>query len=156
MLRRYFIPLLIAVVPSCVVLLVMLSQRSLTAGEASDFYRRYEHNEHVSVTFLKDFPIDDTLSVDVTLLQVQDSITWANLVIELCHNGNPEDYLPGDIFFKPIPKKDSEKIPDGELKNDCIIISSSPELTIGIIHLRNLQQQKRIIDSYIHTLQTKN
>lgn len=156
MLKRRLIPLLVALVPPFVVLAVLLAQRSIPAAEASDLYRRYEHSEHVAATFLRNFPANDSVSVDVTLLKAQDSTTWANLVIELCHDGNREDFLPGEIFFKPIPKEDAAKIPNDELKNDYIIISCLSELTIGIFHLENVQQQKTIIDRYINNLITKN
>ena len=54
MLKRRLIPLLIALVPPFVVLAVLLAQRSIPAAEASDLYRRYEHSEHISATFIKD------------------------------------------------------------------------------------------------------
>ena len=45
----------------------------------SDLYRRYEGNPHLDVTYLRNFPVNDTLSVDVTLLQARDDEGWDTL-----------------------------------------------------------------------------
>ena len=45
----------------------------------SDLYRHYEHNPHIQATYLRNFPVNDTLFVDVTLLQATDSTGWETL-----------------------------------------------------------------------------
>lgn len=42
----------------------------------SDLYRRYKGNPHLDVTYLRNFPVNDTLAVDVTLLQARDDEGW--------------------------------------------------------------------------------
>ena len=37
-------------------------------------------NDHINVSFIKDFPVNDSISVDVTTLDAVDSIGWATLI----------------------------------------------------------------------------
>ena len=54
--------------------------RTLTEEQCSEVYRRYAHVEGVEAAFVKGFPINDTLGVDVTLLRAADSAGWDFLV----------------------------------------------------------------------------
>ena len=59
----------------------------LTAGahrpEPSDIYCRYAPMPGVDATFVKAYPVNDTLSVDVTLLQATDTAAWRQLIDDL-------------------------------------------------------------------------
>ena len=48
--------------------------------KCSEVYRRYAHVEGVEAAFVKGFPINDTLGVDVTLLRATNSAGWDFLV----------------------------------------------------------------------------
>ena len=49
-------------------------------SQCSEVYRRYAHVPGVEAAFVKGFPINDTLGVDVTLLRATDSAGWAYLM----------------------------------------------------------------------------
>ena len=49
-------------------------------SQCSEVYRRYAHVPGVEAAFVKSFPINDTLGVDVTLLRAADSAGWDFLV----------------------------------------------------------------------------
>ena len=49
-------------------------------SQCSEVYRRYAHVPGVEAAFVKGFPINDTLGVDVTLLRAADSAGWDFLV----------------------------------------------------------------------------
>ena len=46
----------------------------------SDLYRRYEHNDHIRATEIHNFQVNDTLRVDVTLLQASTDSAWYALL----------------------------------------------------------------------------
>ena len=54
--------------------------RTLPESQCSEVYRRYAHVPGVEAAFVKSFPINDTLGVDVTLLRAADSAGWDFLV----------------------------------------------------------------------------
>ncbi len=154
MLKRRLIPLLIALVPPFVVLAVLLAQRSIPAAEASDLYRRYEHSEHISATFIKDFPIDDTLCVDVTLLQATDSAGWETLLSLFGIKDAPQRlndmYAEGrDIVTLSLTPRDHPDLPmdKSNLLNNNVVATSRVHHTISIFETKTEQE----IDAVLHS-----
>lgn len=66
----------------------------------SEEYRHYSEMEGVKASYFKDFRINDTLTVDVTLLEAEDSDSWETLV--------------SDFNVPELPLKFKEKIRNGE------------------------------------------
>lgn len=150
MLKRRLIPLLIALVPPFVVLAVLLAQRSIPAAEASDLYRRYEHSEHISATFIKDFPIDDTLRLDVTLLQATDSAGWEALQKEFNLVAVPPEIMAtfdtNSIFTKYVPQRDHSQPMDSIILNNDILAYSYHRKEMTLFHLTTEQQAVAIME----------
>ncbi len=70
--------------------------------QVSPVYAKYAGTEGLNVAFLKDYRLNDTLTVDVTLLEAQDSARWE----ELCRDFGikPLTLYPAevrDIISKP-------------------------------------------------------
>lgn len=55
-------------------------ERPLPASECSEAYRRYAGREGLDASFLKDYPVNDSVAVDVTLIRATDSASWYNLL----------------------------------------------------------------------------
>ena len=53
--------------------------RTVPLEECSGIYQRYHDNPHVAATFLKDFRVNDTVTVDVTLLEAKDDEGWEEM-----------------------------------------------------------------------------
>jgi hypothetical protein len=56
--------------------------RYAAAQRVSDLYRRYEHNPHLTVAYLEDFPLNDTVAVDVTTISAIDDEGWDTLCVD--------------------------------------------------------------------------
>lgn len=54
--------------------------RQLSCTQCNELFQHYMDNDHINVSFIKDFPLNDSISVDVTTLDAIDSIGWATLV----------------------------------------------------------------------------
>ena len=73
---------------TCLLLLLVLIGKlaynhnlwNIRGVEPSDLYRRYEHADGISAAFVKDYRVNDTLTLDVTLLQATDSAGWQQLI----------------------------------------------------------------------------
>lgn len=67
----------------------------LTGCDSSTQYRRYAHNSHVRASFSPDYVIvnaeNDSVSMDVTLLQAVDSIGWKTLIGDFGLNEPTDD-----------------------------------------------------------------
>ena len=79
--RRWIITLLLLAAIVVVVALVVYGFHTVPSSQCSALYRHYENNPHLSVTYIKDFPIDDTLTVDVTTLRALDNEGWDTLSV---------------------------------------------------------------------------
>ena len=79
--RRWTITLLLLAAIVVVVALVAYWHHTVPSSQCSAFYRHYENNPHLSVTYIKDFPIDDTLTVDVTTIRALDDEGWDTLCV---------------------------------------------------------------------------
>ena len=54
--------------------------RTVPLEECSDVYKRYKDVEGVRATYIKDFRVNDTLTIGVTLLEATDSEGWERLL----------------------------------------------------------------------------
>lgn len=79
--RRWIITLTLIPAIVVVVVLVVYGFHTVPSSQCSALYRHYENNPHLSVTYIKDFPIDDTLTVDVTTLRALDNEGWDTLSV---------------------------------------------------------------------------
>lgn len=88
----------------------------------SDLYRRYEGNPHLDVTYLRNFPVNDTLSVDVTLLQARDDEGW--------------DTLRADFRIPELPDHIQKRIAEGkDLTGVCLVPKSDPTLPMDTVDI---------------------
>ena len=80
--KRILLPLLIVVVPVAATVLWAWWPRTVPTERVSDLYRRYEHNPHLTVAYLEDFPVNDTVAVDVTTISAIDDEGWDTLCVD--------------------------------------------------------------------------
>lgn len=57
-------------------LVVRFWPRTVLFDQCSDLYKHYSNVEGIDATFIKDFKVNDSVFVDVTLLETKDSAQW--------------------------------------------------------------------------------
>ena len=119
--------------------------------QVSDLYRRYEHSDHVEATFLRNYPVNDTLTVPVTLLQASDSIGWADMIVDIIQDGSREDFISEDLFFRLILR---EGATPQDVSGSYIIAARRDNKSVGIFHLENMVQYNAIMQIYFNSLKT--
>ncbi len=70
--------------------------------EVSEYYTRYAERKGITASYVKDYRINDTLRLDVTVLEVSDSVVWEQVCEELhllTTAQLPEEYR--DLYFSP-------------------------------------------------------
>ena len=50
--------------------------RIFPTGEVSEYYTRYAGREGMDVSYVKDYRVNDTIQLNVTLLEIHDSLLW--------------------------------------------------------------------------------
>ena len=89
--------LILATIPLVVLgilALVKLFPRTVPLEECSPLYRQYAGHEDIEATFVKDYPVDDTTLVDVTLLRATTDSAWESL----CHEFVPYEFADSNDY----------------------------------------------------------
>ena len=150
---RYLLCFLVATVLSLgAVVAWRLWPRPLPPEECSELYRTYKDTPGVDATFIKDFHVNDTVYVDVTLLQATDSAGWETLVQGFSIRNAVEEELAALEKGKDIISvRKLQSYPNGETDilaisrlNLSVFIFRSTNKTeeTSVLHYNFLKQQK--------------
>jgi hypothetical protein len=88
--KRRVISVAVCLMVAALVLVVKYHPRTVPIEECSQIYRDYADNPHIAVAFIKDFPVNDTLRVDVTTLQATTDSAWCALLLDF---GAPAEFM---------------------------------------------------------------
>ena len=159
--KRYVLPLLIVLLPVAIYALWEWTPRTVPPERASELYRQYASNPHVTASFLKDFRVNDTVTVDVTLLEAKDDEGWEELR-EMTGGFPLTDYelkqlRKGiDVVMTWLTDDDTMKPkPNIEPVGNYFCVMSNLERRILACHIETEEQYRNIDLHYINQLKTK-
>ncbi len=81
--RFWLIVALLAVAEMIVIGLVWQWKYIFPSNEVSDLYKKYAEMDGVDATFIKGYKVNDSVFVDVTMLETKDSVVWDSLCKQL-------------------------------------------------------------------------
>jgi hypothetical protein len=141
--KRRVISVAVCLVVAALVLVVKYHPRTVPVEECSQIYRDYADNPHIAVAFIKDFPVNDTLRVDVTTLQATDSLGWETLknefhIISLSDNIQRKIEQGIDRVSTRIVSKTDPTLPmdTSELLNNNVIAISRLHRTVSVFYIK--------------------
>ena len=73
---RHYIALALTLVGVALVVAMLLLPRPLPPDECSDVYRQYKDTPGIKASFIKDYPLNDTTTIDVTSFTALDTASW--------------------------------------------------------------------------------
>ena len=129
--------------------------RTLPESQCSEVYRRYAHVPGVEAAFVKGFPINDTLGVDVTLLRAADSAGWAYMMeafhipVELIQN--VEDMPQNNTWVWRSKNRHPEERVIQEAGDEVleIVILDIKKHEIGVFHTNTKEEESAVFDKKI-------
>lgn len=144
-----------------VALAVRLWPRTVPFDQCSDLYKQYANVDGIDATFIKNFKVNDTVFIDVTLLEAKNDSAWLTLQTNLSIPIIPEEYHELfentdaiDYWLAPkgkyIPPMDSVL-----LNNDAVAVSRKMHL-VSVFHLTNETQADVIFLKKLHELKSNN
>ena len=148
--RTDYITLLICLLAVGVALVVVRCPRTVPWEQCSEVYKKYSQMDGINAAYIKDYRINDTLMVGVTLLEATTDSGWVTLQEDFGLPVIPKEYeaeFCGDsnkVTVKSFPKS----IPlytDGDTLVDDIIAISRYKHTIAHFVIQNREQLKLII-----------
>lgn len=107
--------------------------RTVPFSQCSEIYQKYAGNPGIDASFVKNFRINDTLNVDVTVLKATDSVGWATMLSDF------NIPTPPPVFMQRISNGEDVIFCKFILDNDTTHISSSGTRTNAIIAISRIK-----------------
>ncbi len=105
---------LLSLLASAATAAVIYWRHTVPLSQTSEVYRRYRDFPGVDAAFIRQMPINDTLRVDMTLLQARDSLAFANLLRDI---GKSEEFIRDMATLKALYEKMGKD--DIRFSGDC-------------------------------------
>ena len=119
----------------------------LPERHVSDLYRRYEHADGIAASYIHNFPVNDTLRLDVTLLEATTDSAWQALCADFAISDiaeTIEDIDPHAIFSRQVNRHDYAQIVRGDSPDAEILAISYDSKTLSIFHTSNAAEKHAV------------
>ena len=125
----------------------------------SELYTKYAGTEGLNVAFVKDYRVNDTVFVDVTMLEARDTAIWNRLLKDF-NIYIPDEMLPfidsNSVYLKYAPRNNYTASMDSIILNNDIIVYAYLKRTILVFEIENEKQNNAIINTQILSTNSKN
>lgn len=149
--RFWTIVALLALVETLVLFCVFQWRYIFPSHEVSEIYTRYENTDGIDASFIKDFRVNDSVFIDVTLLEAKDSAGWATLMHDFAvpdidpkirqHIYNKKEL----VFYQTLtPSHYPISIPSDTILFDVLAISYYAH-TLTIFHSKNEKERHVVL-----------
>lgn len=116
--------------------------------QVSDLYRRYHNADGIAASYIHNFPVNDTLSLDVTLLEATTDSAWQALCADFAISNMVEtikQIAPHVVFSRQVSRRDYTQVVLGDSPDaECLSISCDSR-TIAVFHTRNAAEMKAVL-----------
>ena len=133
-------------------LLTMLSTRCPLPWQCSTLYWQYRGQEGIEASYVRDYPVDDTTLVDVTLLHATTDSAWVSLCLKSLPYDYPEDkrenVIHGNSVTQYFSSKDDirTKVIPADTNNYNLVFINARQKYIVIFHTENKTQVSILLD----------
>ncbi|MBR3487820.1 MAG: hypothetical protein IKH33_00735 [Bacteroidales bacterium] len=152
--RTDYITLLICLLAVGVALVVVRCPRTVPWEQCSEVYKKYSQMDGINAAYIKDYRINDTLTVAVTLLEATTDSGWAVLQEDFNVPVVPKEYeelFCGDsnkVSVEGVPKKVPLYFGEDTIYND-LIVTSRYRRTIAHFVITSREQKRLIINKHL-------
>ena len=108
--------------------------------QVSDLYRRYEHVDGIAASYIHNYPVNDTLTLDVTLLEATSDCGWQTLCSDFAISKVVEEMLqigPDIVFCRQVNRHDYTQVVLGDSPDAELLTISCATKTLAIFHTCN-------------------
>ena len=146
--RTDYITLLICLLAVGVALVVVRCPRTVPWEQCSEVYKKYSQMDGINAAYIKDYRINDTLTIAVTLLEATTDSGWATLQedfeVPAIQEYKEYYYDSNKVSLKQYTKSVPLYSDGDTLINDLITISYYKH-TIGHFVIQSEEQKRAII-----------
>ena len=151
--RMWPIKVLVFVVIVGGVLAIRYGSSVVPYWQCSEVYKRYHKVEGVQATYIKNYPVNDTLTVGVTLLEATTDSGWAMLQRDFSITPIPPEVInlidSNSVDLWLASKRDYSRHKDSILSNNYLIAASRYKHKIAIFDIWSEEQLDAIFENQI-------
>lgn len=129
----------------------LLWPRVVPLEECSEVYRRYEGLEGIDAAYIKNYRVNDTLTLPVTLLEATTDSGWARLQKDFGVPEIPKEYE--DLFYADSNQVSVKKYvnPENTLdtQSDDLVATSRYKRAICYFEIQNEEQREIMLNKLI-------
>lgn len=146
--RFWLIVAILAIVEAAILCLALQWKYIFPSREVSELYTHYENVDGVDVSYIKDYKVNDTIFVNVTLIEATADSVWKLILDDFNIPVIPEEYRElveknSSIEFNLVSKEDPQKIDEDIDKNDILVLSRQKH-SVCVFHTNNKIQRNAI------------
>ena len=122
--RRLLITLFLLIVVPLTVGFVRMHPRALEPWECSELYQRYADSPDIRATYVKNYRVNDTLTLNATLLEALTDTGWAELTNVFNISIMPHDQAAIDKGYDVLSLINNDRCQKGLLSSSDIAVLS--------------------------------
>ena len=145
--KQLILPAIIFLAIVLVALAVRLWPRTVPFDQCSDLYKQYANVEGIDASFIKDYKVNDTLTLDVTLLEATTDSAWQALCADFALSDIVKTIMqidPCAIFSRQVNRHDHTQVVRGDSPDAEILAISCSTKTLSIFHTRNAAEKHAV------------
>ena len=155
------VTLLLVLLTAAAGLTIKFWPRTVPTEQCSLIYRKYANMPGIKATYIKDYPLNDITTVNVTTIQATTDSAWLCLLHDfitdsLLTKHQNQLQLKNAIQFSIQSKLDYHKPADiSSPEGFDLIALSTKQSSVSIFHTENISQLRAIISIQTQTLSSK-
>ena len=106
----------------------------------SDLYRHYEYADGIAASYIHNFPVNDTLRLDVTLLEATTDSAWQALCSDFAITNivdTIKQIAPDVVFSRQVNRRNYTQVIIGDSPDAEILAISCDTKTFSIFHIHD-------------------
>ena len=125
--------------------------RTVPLSQCSEVYQRYHDTPGIQASFIKNKQINDTLRLDMTILEAEDSLAFANLLKSM---GKSDEYITDILslggntdkcYSGTFRRGELGSLGDSDDANNEVRSVFPVRMTVAIFHTRTAEELKAVL-----------
>ena len=145
--KRWLMTLLFALAVAAAVGVVVW-RHVLPRHRVSPLFERYEHADGIAASYIHNYPVNDTLTLDVTLLEATTDSAWQSLCTDFALSDIVEimeQTDPNTTFLRQVSRHNYSQVALGDSPDaECLAISCNSK-TFAVFHTHNVAEMHAVV-----------
>ena len=134
---------------------VVVWRHVLPMRRVSDLYRHYEHADGIAASYIHNYHVNDTITLDVTLLEATTDSAWQALCSDFAITNivdTIKQIAPDVVFSRLVNRHDYSQVAFGDSPDAEILAISCDTKTFSIFHIHDTTEIHAVFCHNYHNI----